>query len=60
MEGHCSTGQSPQLSVVPMEEEEEICSYRRFATNFGSHFNGQADQEEGLFAGCQETSASNN
>jgi len=23
MEGHCSTGQSPQLAVVPMEEEEE-------------------------------------
>jgi len=24
MEGHCSTGQSPQWAVVPMEEEEEI------------------------------------
>jgi len=23
MEGHCSTGQSPQWVVVPMEEEEE-------------------------------------
>jgi hypothetical protein len=23
MEGYCSTGQSPQLAVVPMEEEEE-------------------------------------
>ena len=23
MEGHCSTGQSPQCAVVPMEEEEE-------------------------------------
>ena len=23
MEGHCSTGQSPQGAVVPMEEEEE-------------------------------------
>jgi len=22
MEGHCSTGQSPQWVVVPMEEEE--------------------------------------
>ena len=22
MEGHCSTGQSPQWAVVPMEEEE--------------------------------------
>jgi hypothetical protein len=22
MEGHCSTGQSPQCAVVPMEEEE--------------------------------------
>ena len=23
MEGHCSTGQSPQWAVVPMEEEGE-------------------------------------
>jgi hypothetical protein len=23
MEGYCSTGQSPQQAVVPMEEEEE-------------------------------------
>ena len=23
MEGHCSTGQSPQWVVMPMEEEEE-------------------------------------
>ena len=24
MEGYCSTGQSPQRAVVPMEEEEEF------------------------------------
>jgi len=24
MEGHCSTGQSPQWAVVPLEEEEDI------------------------------------
>jgi hypothetical protein len=24
MEGYCSTGQSPQWAVVPMEEEEEL------------------------------------
>jgi len=24
MKGHCSTGQSPQWAVVPMEGEEEI------------------------------------
>jgi hypothetical protein len=24
MEGYCSTDQSPQLAVVPMEEEEEV------------------------------------
>ena len=23
MEGHCSTGKSPQWAVAPMEEEEE-------------------------------------
>jgi len=28
MEGHCSTGQSPQWAVVSMEEEEEV-TYRR-------------------------------
>jgi len=29
MEGHCSTGQSPQWAVVPMEEEEEEDFYFR-------------------------------
>jgi hypothetical protein len=24
MEGYCSTGQTPQRAVVPMEEEEEV------------------------------------
>jgi len=24
MEGHCSTGQSPQRAVVPMEEKEDV------------------------------------
>jgi hypothetical protein len=24
MEGYCSTGQSPQWAVVPMEEEEKV------------------------------------
>ena len=24
MEGHCSTGQSPQRAVAPTEEEEEL------------------------------------
>jgi hypothetical protein len=24
MEGYCSTGQSPQWAVVPVEEEEEV------------------------------------
>ena len=24
MEGHCSTGQSPQWAVVPVEEEKEV------------------------------------
>jgi hypothetical protein len=27
MEGYCSTGQSPQRAVVPVEEEEEEESY---------------------------------
>ena len=29
MEGHCSTGQSPQRAVAPMEEEEEEDFYAR-------------------------------
>jgi len=28
MEGYCSTGQSPQWAVVPMEEEEEFSEYQ--------------------------------
>jgi hypothetical protein len=28
MEGHCSTGQSPQWAVVRMEEEEEEETYK--------------------------------
>jgi hypothetical protein len=27
MEGSCSTGQSPQWAVVPVEEEEEVYSF---------------------------------
>ena len=30
MEGHCSTGQSPQWAVVPMEEEQDILIYFSF------------------------------
>jgi len=63
MEGHCSTGQSPQWAVVPMEEEEEeeeIGGHRRFKAKCWSRFKGQADQEEGLLTGCQKTSLSNN
>jgi len=31
MEGHCSTGQSPQWAVVPMEKEEVFlrCFFQR-------------------------------
>jgi hypothetical protein len=29
MEGSCSTGQSPQRAVVPVEEEEEILRSKR-------------------------------
>ena len=33
MEGHCSTGQSPQGAVVPMEEEEEVRCVKELETN---------------------------
>jgi len=29
MEGYCSTGQSPQWAVMPMEEEDELLWNRR-------------------------------
>jgi hypothetical protein len=37
MEGYCSTGQSPQLAVVPVkeeeeEEEEEECEFLKTVT----------------------------
>ena len=43
MEGHCSTGQSPQWAVVPMEEEEEeeldtVRFLIRFAINSGATY----------------------
>ena len=34
MEGHCSTGQSPQWAVVPIEEEEKKL-FSLFNTIFG-------------------------
>ena len=39
MEGHCSTGQSPQWAVVPMEEEEE---------------EGQGEDQEKMERGCRD------
>ena len=33
MEGHCSTGQSPQWAVVPMEEDEEYIYTHITVTN---------------------------
>jgi len=34
MEGHCSTDQSPQWAVVPMEEEEEEVGLERARQDF--------------------------
>jgi hypothetical protein len=40
MEGSCSTGQSPQWAVVPVEEEEKcpliLCSKRRLSFFYSS------------------------
>jgi hypothetical protein len=40
MEGSCSTGQSPQRAVVPVEEEEEESILTLFlsTTRFGSSY----------------------
>jgi len=32
MEGHCSTGQSPQWAVVPLEEKEVTDSWQHYTT----------------------------
>jgi len=42
MEGHCSTGHSPQWAVVPMEEEEEeeeeeVIFFSTFLLSLTSH-----------------------
>jgi hypothetical protein len=37
MEGYCSTGQSPQQAVVPVEEEEFYTMVVLFATNLPAH-----------------------
>jgi len=29
MEGHCSTGQSPQWAVMPMEEEDDDADFKK-------------------------------
>jgi hypothetical protein len=34
MEGYCSTGQSPQRAVVPVEEEEEFINQGLFKFYF--------------------------
>ena len=38
MEGRCSTGQSPQWAVVPMEEEEERTCRRKIEASSRNHF----------------------
>jgi len=38
MEGHCSTGQSPEWAVVPMEEEEEQQQQRKNYYNYCNIF----------------------
>jgi hypothetical protein len=37
MEGSCSTGQSPQWAVVPVEVEEEYTSVTVQAANIAKH-----------------------
>jgi len=37
MKGHCSTGQSPQRAVVPMEEEEEVACFYYCINDSRSH-----------------------
>jgi hypothetical protein len=45
MEGYCSTGQSPQWAVVPVEEEEVVA--------YPNVYDGRCDDiERGLSLGC--------
>ena len=45
MEGHSSTGQSPQWAVVPMEEEEEAAEEEE-----------EEEEEEDLIYECKSVS----
>jgi hypothetical protein len=38
MEGYCSTGQSPQWAVVPVEEEEEVKVVHPYSVDIFVHF----------------------
>ena len=48
MEGHCSTGQSPQWAVVPMEEEEEVLEFNKLFAEEAAlrRISSQSDEEE--------------
>jgi len=41
MEGHCSTGQSPQWAVVPMEEEEDKIKKNEMDAACGAYWRGE-------------------
>jgi hypothetical protein len=41
MEGSCSTGQSPQWAVVPVEEEEEEVPRLRYNASYLAYDNKQ-------------------
>jgi IMP cyclohydrolase len=58
MEGYCSTGQSPQRAVVPVEEEEEEEEEEFISVNCSTSavphetFVGRANQEDALVWAC--------
>ena len=55
MEGYCSTGQSPQWAVVPMEEAEEV--HKHFLSQEVLHKSQQEEIiEDSSILGCDSVS----
>ena len=50
MEGHCSTGQSPQWAVVPMDDEEEEDEEEEGEKGGGGGEEEEEEEEEEKFA----------
>jgi len=61
MKGHCSTGQSPQWAVVPIEEEEEEEEEEeRYLTAIGLTPGGSSTVSPTIYSRCSIFTTQNN